>query len=194
LPSVLTGAPGDMECGLTARIHWRRLAQRVRAPALQAGQISSKSLLRLRLLSSSHPWPAPKLIQNYKLRLIHVRGMRRKGHPYRQRQISAPEEAAQQIKILRRYRPTRPSPIGSTGLHKVTSSESRGPDLQVTQHSRKDTNYKAAVAKQCPVRKRWEHEGSLGTCTVLVPRPRGEMFIGVILNPRPLGFEGNGGR
>ncbi len=60
-----------------------RLAQLVRAPALQAGQISSKSLLRLRLLSSSHPWPAPKLIQNYKLRLIHVRGMRRKRHPYR---------------------------------------------------------------------------------------------------------------
>jgi hypothetical protein len=36
-------------------------------------QISSRSLLGLRLLSSSHPWPAPKLIQNYKLRLIQVR-------------------------------------------------------------------------------------------------------------------------
>src|SRR6267154_6701944 len=49
-----------------------------------AGQISSKSLLRLRLLSSSHPWPAPELIQNYKLRLIHVRGMRfaPKDHVY----------------------------------------------------------------------------------------------------------------
>jgi hypothetical protein len=132
----------------------------------------------------------PKL----QLRLIHVRRMRRKGHPYRQRQISALKKATQQIKILRRYRPTRPSPVGSTGLHKVTSSESRGPDLQITQHSRKDTNYKAAVAQQCPVRKRWEHEGSLGTCTVLVPRPCGEMFIGVIPNLRPLGYEGNGGR
>jgi hypothetical protein len=34
--------------------------------------------------------------------------------------------------------------------------------------------------------------GSLGTCTVLVPRPCGEMFIGVILNPRPLGYEPTG--
>src|SRR5580700_11165381 len=42
-------------------------------------------------LAGAVPVGAPKLIQNYKLRLIHVRGMRRKGHPYRQRQISAPE-------------------------------------------------------------------------------------------------------
>jgi len=31
----------------------------------ERAQISSKSLFRLRLLSFSRPWPAPKLIQNY---------------------------------------------------------------------------------------------------------------------------------
>ena len=44
----------------------------------------------------------------------------------------------------------------------------------------KRCNYKAAVALQCPVRKRWECEESLGTCTVLVPR-RVVNFIAIVL-------------
>jgi len=55
------------------------------------------------------------------LRLIHVRGMRRKGHPYRQRQISAPEESGATDQNVEEVSTTRPSPIGSTGLHNGNS-------------------------------------------------------------------------
>ena len=39
-----------------------------------------------------------------------------------------------------------------------------------SKHIPKRCNYKAAVALQCPVRKRWKHKGSGGTCIVLVLR------------------------
>jgi hypothetical protein len=67
------------------------------------------------------------------------------------------KKAAQQNKILRRYGPTRPLPVGSTGWHKVTSSEARGPTVQVIAAFRKDTNYKA------PGRTRMPRKEAMGT-------------------------------
>jgi len=65
--------------------------------------------------------------------------MQRKGHPYRQRQISTTAESGATDQNAKEVSTDQTVADWQSGLHKVTSSESRVPDLQVTQHSRKDT-------------------------------------------------------